>query len=221
MAQCRTTPQEFIRDAFTPQIAVMCTPEVQKSCTKNNLDFSELLQPFSKLVNDGKCLTSSLTKVYLETISVSYKDTSGTTNIIKNLKLSFVDINARPPQTTLARKILNGSVSEAAEPKMKIHPVKNYQLEVPVLTPWFERWREAFLRVQYPSDHEFTKHYLACLLVVSSNEPSPIESMNKLVQNLNVIQSTTVPEKLPKWFTPLILKYYVVLHDNVEGNNQG
>lgn len=67
MAQCRSTPQEFIRDAFTPQIAVMCTPEVQKSCAKNNLDFSELLQPFSKLVNDGKCLTSSLTTVYLKT----------------------------------------------------------------------------------------------------------------------------------------------------------
>ena len=32
-------------------------------------------------------------------------------------------------------------------------------------TPWFESWRDMFLDIQYPSDHEFTKHYVACIIV--------------------------------------------------------
>ncbi|XP_066254836.1 trafficking protein particle complex subunit 8 [Euwallacea similis] len=203
MAQCRTSPHEFIRDAFTPQVTVICTPEAQRACEKNNLDFSELLQPFSKLVND-----------------VTFRDPSGTTNLIKGLKLTFVDINLRPPQTTLARKLLNSSVSEASEPRMKMHEAKNYQLHVPSSTPWYEKWRNTFMKVQYPSDHEFTKHYLGCLVVVSSNDINPTETMSKLIQNIDRLQSSSVAENLPKWFSSSTLKYYIILHDNVEGNIQ-
>lgn len=53
MAQCKQNPQEFIRNAFTPQIAVMCTPAAEKCCQKNNLTFVELLQPFSRLTSEG------------------------------------------------------------------------------------------------------------------------------------------------------------------------
>ncbi|KAH1023667.1 hypothetical protein HUJ04_012829 [Dendroctonus ponderosae] len=53
MAQCKLSPQEFIKDAFTPQVAAMCTPGVQRCCDKNNLDFIEILEPFSTLTNDG------------------------------------------------------------------------------------------------------------------------------------------------------------------------
>lgn len=38
-------------------------------------------------------------------------------------------------------------------------------LSVPVSAPWFDSWRDTFLQVQFPSDHEFTKHYLACILL--------------------------------------------------------
>lgn len=53
MAQCKQAPQEFIRNGFTPQIAVICTPMAEKACQKNQLSFVELLQPFSRLQNDG------------------------------------------------------------------------------------------------------------------------------------------------------------------------
>ncbi|KAF7286967.1 hypothetical protein GWI33_002813 [Rhynchophorus ferrugineus] len=202
MSQCKQSPQEFIKDVFTPQIAVMCTPAAEKCCEKNNLDFTELLQPFSKLTND-----------------TTYKDPSGATTLIKNLKLSFIDFNLRPPQTVLAKKLLNSSVSEAAEPKTKLHEVKDYKLEIPASTPWFESWRDTFMKVQYPSDHEFTKHYLACLIVVSSNDNNPVEAVIHLVQNLNQMQNSNSTGKLPKWFSANTLKYYVILHDNTDGNS--
>ncbi|KAJ8923650.1 hypothetical protein NQ315_010230 [Exocentrus adspersus] len=199
MAQCKQSPHEFIRNAFTPQIAVMCTPLAEKCCQKNNLDFIELLQPFSRLNSD-----------------VHYKDTSGPVNI-RNFKLNFLDVTWRPPQTSVARKLLNSSVSNAPESRIKSVQVGNFKLEIPSSTPWFETWRETFLRVQYPSDHEFTKHFLACLLVVSSADNSTTDAFHQLVQSLNKVQSSA-PGKLPKWFSSNILKYYVIVHDNVEGN---
>lgn len=54
MAQCKEIPQEFIKNAFTPQVAVMSTQLAEKCWEKNNLNFVELLQPFSTLQNDGK-----------------------------------------------------------------------------------------------------------------------------------------------------------------------
>lgn len=122
-----------------------------------------------------------------------------------------MDVNFRPPQPTLARKFLNASVSAASETRTQT----THDLETPVATPWFETWRETFLQVQHPSDHEFTKHFLACILVVSSKDNNPIETMNHLNQTLNHIQNMA-PNRLPKWFCSNILRYYVLVHDNYE-----
>ncbi|XP_044765765.1 trafficking protein particle complex subunit 8 [Coccinella septempunctata] len=200
MATCRQTPQEFIKNAFTPQIAVICSSKAEQCCEKNNLTFVELLQPFCRLNSE-----------------IHYKDHNGVITTLKNFKLSILDVNHRPPQTMLAKKHLSLSVSEAPQPKTEILPIGNYNLEIPTSTPWFEEWRETFLQVQYPSDHEYTKHFLACILVVSSTDTNPAESMIQLAQNLNQMYSST-PGKLPKWFSSNILKYYIIIHDVIDGN---
>ncbi|KAJ8941445.1 hypothetical protein NQ318_016077 [Aromia moschata] len=198
LLMCKLT--QFRRQKF--RVAkVLCTPLAEKCCQKNNLTFIELLQPFSRVNND-----------------VHYKDPTGLAISIRNLKLTFLDITWRPPQTPLARKLLNSSVSNAPESRTNMVQVGKYQLDIPSSTPWFEAWRETFLRVQYPSDHEFTKHFLSCVLVVSSSDNNPAETFIELSQSLNQVQSTT-PGKLPKWFSSNVLKYYVILHDNVEGNS--
>ncbi|KAL3290126.1 hypothetical protein HHI36_023491 [Cryptolaemus montrouzieri] len=200
MANCKQSPQEFIKTAFIPQIAVICSPQAEQCCEKNNLSFVELLQPFCKLNNDIYC-----------------KDHNGVNTIIKNFKLRILDVKHRPPQTMLARKLLNLAVSEYTQPRSELFPIANYNLEIPMSTPWFEEWRETFLQVQYPSDHEYTKHFLACILVVSSNDSNPAETMIQLAQSLNQMYNS-IPGKLPKWFSSNILKYYVIIHDIIEGN---
>lgn len=54
MAQCKLTPREFIGNAFSPQIAAICSVAADAACQKNNLSFVELLQPFCKLNAEGK-----------------------------------------------------------------------------------------------------------------------------------------------------------------------
>ncbi|KAF5284757.1 hypothetical protein FQA39_LY04482 [Lamprigera yunnana] len=201
MSHSKLSSQDFIKNAFTPQIAVLCSPFVDVVCQKNNLTFVELVQPFCKLNSDA----------YLQ-------DTNGGVLTVHNLKISLMDVNFRPPQPTLARKYLNACVSQALEPRMQQMQFGDYTLDVPVTTPWFEAWREMFLQVQFPSDHEFTKHFLACILVISSSEANPVEAVTRLNQNLNQIQ-TVISNKLPKWFNSSVFRYYVIVHDNIDGDN--
>jgi hypothetical protein len=50
------------------------------------------------------------------------------------------------------------------------------------------------------------------MFVVSSSHPDPMEEFIKLTQ-LQHTQQHQQPHKLPKWFTPNILRYYVLIHD--------
>lgn len=47
------SPKEIIQQIFSPMIGVVCSPQAEEICHKNNLTFVELLQPFSKLSTDG------------------------------------------------------------------------------------------------------------------------------------------------------------------------
>uniref|UniRef100_A0A672T6M2 Trafficking protein particle complex subunit 8 n=1 Tax=Sinocyclocheilus grahami TaxID=75366 RepID=A0A672T6M2_SINGR len=86
-------------------------------------------------------------------------------------------------------------------------------------TPWFETYRENFLQSMPASEHEFLNHYLACMLVVSSCEAVPTERFLKLSQEQHRIQHSGEYTH-PKWFIPNTLKYYVLLHDISEGDEQ-
>lgn len=94
----------------------------------------------------------------------------------------------------------------------------NIDLEVPTAEPWFDNWRETFLTVQFPADHEFTRHFLSCLIVLSSGDPNIVETAQKLTHRVQVMQNVT-PQKLPKWFQPNdVLNSYVVLHEGSSGD---
>lgn len=47
------TTKEVIQNVFSPLIGAICSPQAEELCHKNNLNFVEMLQPFSKLSADG------------------------------------------------------------------------------------------------------------------------------------------------------------------------
>lgn len=53
MAQCSQTAYEFIQGSYGPMIAVLCTEDAEIVCQKNNLNFVELIRPFSQLTSEG------------------------------------------------------------------------------------------------------------------------------------------------------------------------
>ncbi|MCL4120392.1 UNVERIFIED_CONTAM: hypothetical protein GTU68_048735, partial [Idotea baltica] len=130
-------------------------------------------------------------------------------------------MNRRPPQPTLGKKILSDAVSNTSWDEEESKSVKswtggtNLNLNLQSSTPWFEDWRDIFLQIQYPSDHEFTKHYIACIIVISAGSENPMDQLNRLSQYQHQQQHQN-PTRFPKWFSPNIMKYYVLLHDNEE-----
>ncbi|KAF7386777.1 hypothetical protein HZH66_011229 [Vespula vulgaris] len=192
MAQCKLTPREFISNTFSPQIAAVCTSAADATCQKNNLSFVELLQPFCKLNTEGH-----------------FKDPQGNIVTVRNLRLSIQDVNAHPPESSIARKMMNEAVSSAMCERTTVIRIGTVDLDIPLSVPWFEAWREMFLSVQFPSDHEFTRHFLACMIIVSTADDNPLDKVQAMGSQLH----QSIPGKLPKWFNNNALRYYILIHD--------
>ncbi|NXS34376.1 TPPC8 protein, partial [Pomatostomus ruficeps] len=153
---------------------------------------------------------------------VHMRDPNNQLHIIKNLKIAVNNIITHPPQPGAIRKLLHDvvSVSQPAEGLVaNVITAGDYDLNISATTPWFESYRECFLQSMPASDHEFLNHYVACMLVVSSSEPDPVEQFLKLSQEQHRIQHSS-EYSYPKWFIPNTLKYYVLLHDVSTGEEQ-
>ncbi|XP_048385356.1 trafficking protein particle complex subunit 8 isoform X2 [Stegostoma tigrinum] len=205
MAQCVQSVQEFIQDTFVPMVAVLCSEAAESSTRKNNLSFAEMVRPFCRLTSE-----------------VHMRDPNNQSHVIKNLRINVTGIVTQPPQQTAIRKLLSEVVS-ASQPAeglvANVITAGDYDLNISATTPWFEAYRESFFQSMSPSDHEFLHHYLACMLVASSRDSDPVDQFLKLSQEQHRIQHSS-DYSFPKWFIPNTLKYYVLLHDVSEGEEQ-
>ena len=57
-------------------------------------------------------------------------------------------------------------------------------IEINPHTPWYDSWRETIWSCLEMTDHDFARHYLATLLVVSSSHPNPMEQFQQLNDQL-------------------------------------
>ncbi|XP_059369033.1 trafficking protein particle complex subunit 8-like isoform X2 [Carassius carassius] len=205
MAQCVQSVQEFIQDSFVPMVAVLCSEDAERVTRKNSLSFPELLRPFCRLTSEGHL-----------------RDPNNQVVVVKGLRISVTGINTQPPQTPEMHRLLSQTVSVCQPPEgspANVITAGDYDLNISATTPWFETYRENFLQSMPASEHEFLNHYLACMLVVSSREAMPTEQFLKLSQEQHRIQHSGEYTH-PKWFIPNTLKYYVLLHDISEGDEE-
>ena len=89
MANCLQTYEEFVKNTFSPQIAIISGADCDSICSKNNLTLVDLLQPFSRL-----------------NAEISVRDPAGYAYTVSNLKLGFKDIVTPPPSQHVAPLIL-------------------------------------------------------------------------------------------------------------------
>uniref|UniRef100_A0A665T8B7 Trafficking protein particle complex 8 n=1 Tax=Echeneis naucrates TaxID=173247 RepID=A0A665T8B7_ECHNA len=210
MAQCVQFVEEFVQDSFVPMVAVLCSEEAERATRKNNLNFTELLRPFCRLTSEGHI-----------------RDPNNQLQVVKNLRICVNNVMTNPNTASAAlspaqRRLLNEVVLSCQPQEGAVTNVitaGDYNLNFNATTPWFKAYRENFLQTMPASDHEFLNHYLACLLVVSSTEAVPVEQFLKLSQEQHRIQHSGEYTN-PKWFIPNTLKYYVLLHDMSEGDEQ-
>uniref|UniRef100_A0A7N6BAC6 Trafficking protein particle complex 8 n=1 Tax=Anabas testudineus TaxID=64144 RepID=A0A7N6BAC6_ANATE len=225
MARCVQSVQEFVQDSFVPMVAVLCSEEAERVTRKNNLNFAELLRPFCRLTSEGHIrdpnnqvqVVKNL-RICVNNMMICPNTVSGALSATQRRLLNEVVLSCQPQEGALS------SVITAGDYNLNFSG-KDYSLTVSsppwwdTTTPWFEAYRENFLQSMPASDHEFLNHYLACLLVVSSTEAVPVEQFLKLSQEQHRIQHSGEYSS-PKWFIPNTLKYYVLLHDINEGEEQ-
>uniref|UniRef100_A0A3P9KU84 Trafficking protein particle complex 8 n=1 Tax=Oryzias latipes TaxID=8090 RepID=A0A3P9KU84_ORYLA len=210
MAQCVQSVQEFLQDSFVPMVAVLCSKEADRVSRKNKLSFPELLRPFCRLLSEGHI-----------------RDPNNQLQTVKNLRICVNAVTTNPVSSPAvlspAQYRQLGEVVSSCQPlegaAATSFKTGDYNLNLSVTTPWFEAYRENFLQSMPASEHEFLNHYLACLLVVSSTEAVPVEQFLKLSQEQHRIQHSGEYTH-PRWFIPNTLKYYVLLHDLSEGDEQ-
>ncbi|CAB1332152.1 unnamed protein product [Coregonus sp. 'balchen'] len=239
MAQCVQSVQEFIQDSFVPMVAVLCSEDAEKVTRKNNLNFSELLRPFCRLTSEGHMRDPNNQVQVVKNLRISVNNVvtrpsvpaSGIPGHAQRRLLSEVVSTCQPAEGGVSNVITAGDYdlnisdrslkasvpwySDWRDTLTELSTSKHYT----ATTPWFEAYRESFLQSMPASDHEFLNHYLACLLVVSSSEAVPVEKFLKLSQEQHRIQHSGEYTN-PKWFIPNTLKYYVLLHDMSQGNEQ-
>ena len=101
---------------------------------------------------------------------------------------------------------------------------KQISLEAPGFTPWFDVWMK-FMINSFPTgtaDHEFIRHHLGCIFVISSSTKNPVEQLQVLSQQQyrhqheKGVSTSNVGGVYPQYLCTNILKYYVVIHDAFE-----
>ncbi|XP_051928708.1 trafficking protein particle complex subunit 8 isoform X1 [Hippocampus zosterae] len=240
MAQCVQSVQEFVQDSFVPMVAVLCSDEAERLTRKNKLNFAELLRPFCRLTSEGhlrdpnnqlqvvKNFRICVTKV---APGASPQPSGAALSPGQRRRLNQVVLSCQPLEGALSTAVaagdydlsFNDEALKCSAPwfsswRDTLSEVCASKLFT-ATTPWFEAYRENFLQSMPSSDHEFLNHYLACLLVVSSSEAVPVEEFVKLSQEQHRIQHSG-DYSTPKWFIPNTLKYYVLLHDVSQGDEQ-
>ncbi|XP_063779722.1 trafficking protein particle complex subunit 8 isoform X3 [Pseudophryne corroboree] len=233
MAQCLLSVHEFLQDSFIPQVAALCSEEAEALARKNQLSFCELVRPFCRLSTEVHMRDPSNQLHVIKNLKITVNNIVTQPPIQAAIRKLLNDVvsSSQPTEGLVPNVITAGdydlNISDRSL-KASVPWYNNWKDTLTELnkskfysatTTWFESYRESFFQCMPASDHEFLNHYLACMLVVSSHEPEPVEQFLKLSQEQHRIQHSN-DYSYPKWFIPNTLKYYVLLHDVSVGDEK-
>lgn len=138
--------------------------------------------------------------------SVAIKDIGNpqTTHSIRNLCIDFRDLRkdgfllsltVLPPVLAAAVAETSSNLSDItsshSDSASSILGFNNISLVFIVFLGdclWYRSYRDAFLYWAEPAEHEYLRHYIACILVVSTSHADPLEELSRLSQSQNGLQ---------------------------------
>lgn len=177
--------------------------------------------------------------VLLCVLSVSWQEPANNQILHpKGLKLTFVDVANKKKadlDSASSRRLLQNVISsnlpsfeegegastvpDGTKSKSNVRRVGrvNYKVDVaPRSFPWFTAWRKEFLRIQAESQSiqcDYLSHFMACVLVMSSEDGGSPEAVTETVAKLSKAQQQHQITWPTCWAFPNVLKIYLVLHE--------
>ena len=91
----------------------------------------------------------------------------------------------KDPQKSVNTKLMLDRVSDenCEEADLLTKHFAKLTLDAPGYTPWFDTWMKLYLQTLPVVEHEFLRHSLGVIFVVSTNSKQPVEAFRQLSGN--------------------------------------
>jgi hypothetical protein len=196
--------RSIIIRSFSPAVGVYASPDtdelVRQKGFKNG--FRELIRPFGERVT-GK---------------IVIRDSVGSSRSWEDFGVRFIELGARnQPSVTKEpiaplvqmEQMLETHVHSADEPLGSWSRAAELgPNSLPAPSPFYKLFLRRLLSSTPVTPHETFGHPVACVIVISSHTPSPLESLRQLYAH-----TSQGDRKSPLWVYPEYLRYYVLVHD--------
>ncbi|KAJ9296532.1 hypothetical protein DTO271G3_5230 [Paecilomyces variotii] len=198
--------RSLIIRAFSPTIGVYASDDTNELVRQKGFKdgFWELVRPFGENV-PGK---------------VVIRDSIGSSRGWEDYGVRFAElpsVGQSPkaagggPESPLGQieEILERQLDSADEPLGGLfRPSDIPSGNVPPTSPFYKLFLRRLLSSSTATPHETFRHPVACVIAISSRNPSPLESLRQLYAETS--QGSRRP---PPWMHPEYLRYYVLVHD--------
>ncbi|KAL9650734.1 hypothetical protein ABK040_001788 [Willaertia magna] len=193
--------QKWFETIFTPVVLVRTTPSVENICLKNNLHFIDLLRPY-QTVKELNYSTITLQNFSVNFVKIPdlHREYSEDGNRLSNR--SEIEQREKIQQQFIGH-IIRESYNQLSE-------YQQQQSEALDISPWFDIYRDEYIKTLNLSEHETLMHPVACVSVISSEEANdPIQTLKSLYD----------PENPPKFFKDFgidsdVLHIIILVHDH-------
>ncbi|KAF9892462.1 hypothetical protein FE257_001571 [Aspergillus nanangensis] len=196
--------RSLIIRSFSPVVGVYASVDTDDLVRQKGFKggFWELIRPFGENV-PGK---------------VVIRDSIGSSRPWEDFGVRFVDLGGSSPtlyDSNTARTSPLAQVEEVLEKQLKsandplsgsVRP--NDLLNFPSTSPLYKDYLRQLLSIASATPHETFRHPVASIIVISSRNTSPLESLRQLYAD-----TSNGDRRLPEWIHPEYLRYYVLVHD--------
>ncbi|EEH44758.2 uncharacterized protein PADG_01047 [Paracoccidioides brasiliensis Pb18] len=198
--------RSLIVRSFSPVVGVYASPDtdalVRQKGFKNG--FHELIRPFGERIT-GK---------------IVIRDGVGSSRTWEDFGVRFVDLDTKKnpaessqtdpaPSLIQIEQVLNRRVHSVVDPLAGwTRGGDSGHGDLPLASPYYKSFLRRLLSTTYPAPHETFAHPVACVIVISSHTPSPLESLRQLYAH-----TSQGDKRPPPWVHPEYLRYYVLVHD--------
>jgi tetratricopeptide (TPR) repeat protein len=179
--------------AFSPVVAVYASEETDELARKKGFHgFSQLVRPFGERIT-GK---------------VVVRDSVGASRAWDDFGVYLLDMGQIAQQATRPVVTNSEKLEELLERYVEDSVNEDVNTKIGEMSPYYRVFLSRLLSTKLISPHESFVHPVACVIAISSSEPTPIERLRHLYQ-----QTNQGNKALPSYADNDYLRYYVLVHD--------
>lgn len=232
-----------IQASFSPRIAIFTSQDVTEACRKNNLpSFVDLLRPFDSIdrvsVRHSNYSTTTLDSLRLSFVEADQlvnsepqksQENDWLNNLVnrsvftqQNISTWVDSLSSRPSPPRPSSPIVASNLRVKREHGWLGSTEEEHEDYPQPSTPWYIAFLNVLFEHRPLVEYDHTSHPLAALIVVSTNNPEPLNEFSTLYEKSGK-DGSGWPTR--DWLeTGNILRYYLLVHeinDEPDGGTAG